>query len=1119
MIIPSEETFKLIQALNFDQIAKLPLLEKRIILPCLSRMCLCDTLDVSSRWKENRKKIKQILLEFAEVNNLAQMIKFDYNLLEIEVKKEMNLRLKMGNNYSDSFLLGSTRLEHSVVKSFENFDLRFQMKLVLNELIKLMAYLRNNLYSLNQPNAGPVPSELFDSLIYQDECIDNIFFAISEMPNLFQLYEVVETLLIVKNGQSMISRLIVNFPDSFHEICMTLINNGEKNDEDNFYSLNRVNVLRTLCQMNPSEALIIRAEAVELCRMPNLVIMLTLDHVNFEQAHKSSVLLQKDVVSFITGILLSNDDKVRNWFSQYIKLSQKKPNAVGGQPVLHTFIQFRHELLRRFCAVIDLMSKCDTSTPSEHILTEACIMLRLYCALRGVASMKFMDIESSAICRMIVCRPPHSYNGVRFVSFGLCMLLAFPQLVSGAENEAKIVDWIKWLVKEESYFGKVSGMKSSFGEMLLLIAIHFHSNQLSAIGDLVSSTIGIKLPIRTNEINLIKHIFTHEIFTEQTVTAHAVKVPVTKNLNDSITGFLPIHCIYQLLKSRAFTKNKVPIKDWIFNQICNCVAPIHQILPSLIEAYVNSILLPNSQSFNQTNEPISEEEVNSVFRWKVYSFDEYPRTECKHDDDEDGQSDEMDVDETDEDDENTEDDSEKEDEKNDSSSSAHETSNVSCLLTSQLLLLYYVLLYENVRLTNMKSILATERKVLNYSTEFISKIPIFYLVQKTRICQKEYGVLMPPLLRLLAPNYPHLCLVRDWFPFSVQYVDNKNSPFYHQSGNKKLSLLCKSRQESIRKLKLLFKQFHQRNNHWKVHLFERLLQLPDEYLWTFANEFIRTLPSLLEDDSSRLIRNYFKQIWFRLNHIYPTKLWVMTVNVLNNNQSHVGRNYQYIGDSWIQLVDNPLKVFYCDKRVFYTPQLMDIILHMLSGFLSASRFTNVRFMLENPIRQVEEEKKREEFSLFSQSLTNSTAIQLLLECCLMHQNDIISSNCKSVENQLVPFNELLNDITGNSLSNLSAIQNSVCSHLHQTFISDPSLVKHISFIGFDHKALPMMVFGVPSMHISLDFVPELFSQVDLDKHVSSNALLEKIVAYLSSHRPLQSICARTSPFSIQLCVL
>ena len=44
------------------------------------------------------------------------------------------------------------------------------------------------------------------------------------------------------------------------------------------------------------------------------------------------------------------------------------------------------------------------------------------------------------------------------------------------------------------------------------------------------------------------------------VTAHAVTVPVTPHLSSEDAGFLPIHCMHQLLRSRAFTKHAVPVK-------------------------------------------------------------------------------------------------------------------------------------------------------------------------------------------------------------------------------------------------------------------------------------------------------------------------------------------------------------------------------------------------------------------------------------------------------------------------------------------------------------------------------------------------------------------------------
>ena len=46
----------------------------------------------------------------------------------------------------------------------------------------------------------------------------------------------------------------------------------------------------------------------------------------------------------------------------------------------------------------------------------------------------------------------------------------------------------------------------------------------------------------------------------QVIAAHAVKIPVTPGLTAMHTGYLPIHSIHQLLKSRVFSRHKVPIK-------------------------------------------------------------------------------------------------------------------------------------------------------------------------------------------------------------------------------------------------------------------------------------------------------------------------------------------------------------------------------------------------------------------------------------------------------------------------------------------------------------------------------------------------------------------------------
>lgn len=59
---------------------------------------------------------------------------------------------------------------------------------------------------------------------------------------------------------------------------------------------------------------------------------------------------------------------------------------------------------------------------------------------------------------------------------------------------------------------------------------------------------------------------------------------------------------------------QVRIKEWVLKQLCASVPPLHPILPALVEVYVNSVIVPSCKSSQETtNEPLSEEEIASVF--------------------------------------------------------------------------------------------------------------------------------------------------------------------------------------------------------------------------------------------------------------------------------------------------------------------------------------------------------------------------------------------------------------------------------------------------------------------------------------------------------------------------
>lgn len=319
------------------------------------------------------------------------------------------------------------------------------------------------------------------------------------------------------------------------------------------------------------------------------------------------------------------------------------------------------------------------------------------------------------------------------------------------------------------------------------------------------------------------------------MASHAVKVPVTSNLNANITGYLPIHCIYQLLKSRVFTKHKVSIKQWIYRQICNSTAPIHPVLPNLIEAYINSIIIPNTKTnSDHTHSPITEEEIRRIFQNSVFGT-HFNVKKIN---------------------------SQLEKVSNDNLDTKKPT------LASQLLLLYYLLLYEDTRLSNTANNITNGRKVKSYSAEFLAELPIKYLLLKAEKGQAQYACLFAPLLKLATIHFPHLSLVDDWF---------QNNNFVSRKITKHIQVTENSIKEAFASL--------ENNPYALIKVLQKMLLQDPTDIWTFAEVFIKHIKSILPHNIPRKVQELYKRIWMQLNTVLPRTLWVMTVNALQNDNA------------------------------------------------------------------------------------------------------------------------------------------------------------------------------------------------------------------------------------------
>ena len=173
----------------------------------------------------------------------------------------------------------------------------------------------------------------------------------------------------------------------------------------------------------------------------------------------------------------------------------------------------REELCRRLREILAL-------SPGETLdvtaVRDSLGLLRLFTALRGIAGMKFSEEEIKLLLSLITKRPPPSRLGVRLAATGLCILISCNSLLSQPPQERQVTPWVRWLVS----------WSEAPREMLLLAAIHFHARQLSAVAELVCQTLGIRQ-----------------------------EIPVTAELSSSsITGYLPVHCIQQLLSQPTIEK-------------------------------------------------------------------------------------------------------------------------------------------------------------------------------------------------------------------------------------------------------------------------------------------------------------------------------------------------------------------------------------------------------------------------------------------------------------------------------------------------------------------------------------------------------------------------------------
>ena len=192
------------------------------------RMSLIAPLDQSTSCLTARTRVLQVLSRCETVNSIVALLSINFHQLELDVKKEQQLRQKReGGVLADSILISALTSGPSL--EFERSDATRKLRLVLSELLTLM-HGSGAAAAAAGASLGQHASELFDHRVYLPELCDVVAIALAELPILLQPTEVCEALLRLRHGPEMICHVVANQSDSFQCVVTHLISLGDKSE-------------------------------------------------------------------------------------------------------------------------------------------------------------------------------------------------------------------------------------------------------------------------------------------------------------------------------------------------------------------------------------------------------------------------------------------------------------------------------------------------------------------------------------------------------------------------------------------------------------------------------------------------------------------------------------------------------------------------------------------------------------------------------------------------------------------------------------------------------------------------------------------------------------------------
>jgi hypothetical protein len=201
------------------------------------------------------------------------------------------------------------------------------------------------------------------------------------------------------------------------------------------------------------------------------------------------------------------------------------------------------------------------------------------------------------------------------ITVGISFLLIYPPLYEAEQNSQRILKWLK-----EKF--------SQAQQSILLIAIYSSSYQIQLLNEYASSMIGFKFALKSNSVNSIKMLFQQMFPDDSLLNEYTRSLPITKKLNaktsqtqtslSNTNTSLGIYFLNQWIKSSNtfVAKRQNDFNTWLFEQIMECVEPLHPVMLALINNYIIQLFNLNILNDNHRLQPLSPSLILNFFKNK-----------------------------------------------------------------------------------------------------------------------------------------------------------------------------------------------------------------------------------------------------------------------------------------------------------------------------------------------------------------------------------------------------------------------------------------------------------------------------------------------------------------------